>query len=117
MDIEERFRRQEALLEDLVTSVAVIAEGHGALVEGQRLLAEGLARLDARVERLDIKVDLIEIKIDRLNGRVDALEGFARDAQHRLKGIEGHLELKAVRPATLRPKVARHDRSARRKKS
>jgi len=117
MNIEERFHRLEALMEDLVTKVTVIAEGHGALVEGQRMLAEGLARLDARVERVEIKSDLLEIKFDRLNGRIDGLDGFARDAQQRLKRIERHLELKAGRPPTLRPKAARHDRSTRRKKS
>jgi len=73
--IEER-ERFEVLMEDVRTSVKVIAEGHSALVE--------------RLDRMNSKFDGLETRFDGLEMR---LEVFASDAQQRLKRIEGHLEV------------------------
>lgn len=83
--IEER-ERFEVLMEDVQTSVKVIAEGHSALVEH-------LERMNSRFDRLETRFDGLETRFDRLETRVSGLEVFASDAQQRLKRIEGHLEL------------------------
>ena len=95
MRTEER-ERFEVLLENIQTSVNVIAEGHVALVE--------------RFDRMDIRFDRLEAKVDRL-------EGFAGDTQRRLKRIEGHLELNGSSSPSARRKVARASPPKRHKKN
>lgn len=96
MSTEER-TRFEVLLENLQTSVNVIAEGHGALVEGQAALVERLDRMESR----------FEARFDRLEVKVDGLEVFASDAQRRLDRIETHLQLNGSSHSYPPPKVAK----------
>jgi hypothetical protein len=93
MESEER-NRFEVLLEDVLTRVKAVAEGHGALVQR-------FDRLDVSFEKLDKKVDTVEL--------------FAIDAQRRLKRIEGHLQLNGTHRSSPRP--PRAVPSTRRKKS
>ena len=72
MRTEER-THFEVLLENIQTSVNVIAEGHGARVEGHAALVERLDRMESRFE-----------------SRFDRLEVFASDAKQRLDRIETH---------------------------
>lgn len=92
---EER-GRFEVLLENLQTSVNVIAEGHGALVE----------RLDRMESRFESRFDGLETR----------LEVFAIDAQRRLKRIEGHLQLNGSNGSHPQRKVTRDAPPKRRKK-
>ena len=87
MMIEER-TRFEVLLENLQTSVNVIAEGHVVLVE--------------RLDRIDGRFDKLEAKVDRLEVR---FEVFASDAQQRLKRIETHLALSGSKGSSPRRKA------------
>jgi len=103
-----------ALLENIQTSVKVIAEAQVASVERfdrmdrrfdkletrfdmLELRFNGLeARFDgleARFDGLETRFDGLEAKVDGLATQVDGLEVFASDTQRRLKRIEGHLEL------------------------
>lgn len=90
--IEER-ERFEVLMEDVQTSVKVIAEGHIALVEHLERMNSRFDRLETRFDGLETRFDRLETRFDGLEMRVSGLEVFASDAQQRLKRIEGHLEL------------------------
>jgi hypothetical protein len=90
--IEER-ERFEVLLEDVQTSVKVIAEGHSALVEHLGQMNSRFDRLETRFDGLELRFDRLETRFDGLETRVSGLEVFASDAQQRLKRIEGHFEL------------------------
>jgi len=103
MSTEERIRF-EVLLENLQTSVNVIAEGHGALVEGQAALVERLDRMESRFET---RFDRLEIQFKGLETKVDGLEVFAGDAQRRLKRIESHLQLNGSSHSHPPPKAAK----------
>lgn len=89
---EER-ERFEVLMEDVQTSVRVIAEGHIALVEHLERMNGRFDRLETRFDRLETRVGGLETRFDGLETRFSGLEVFASDAQQRLKRIEGHLEL------------------------
>ena len=96
-----------ALLENIQTSVKVIAEAQVASVErfdrmDRRfdkletrfdMLELRFNGLEARFDGLETRFDGLEAKVDGLATQVDGLEVFASDTQRRLKRIEGHLEL------------------------
>ena len=96
MRIEDR-TRFEVLLEDIQTSVRLIAEGHGAL---NHRFEQMETRFDARFERLETKVDVLEV--------------LATDAQRRLERIEAHLELNgaSARPTGRADKAPKPRRKA-----
>jgi uncharacterized protein YceH (UPF0502 family) len=106
MMTEER-TRYEVLLEDIQTSMKVLAEGHGALVE----------RLDRMEGRIEDRFDGFERRFDRIEVKVDGLEVFASDAQRRLDRIETHLQLNGASHASPRRKAASDAPPKRRKKS
>ena len=99
-----------ALLENIQTSVKVIAEAQGASVER-------LERIESRFDRFETRFDRLEMRFDGLETRVGGLEGFASDAQQRLKRIEGHLELSSSSHARPRRKVTRASLPKHRKKA
>ena len=99
MSTEER-TRFEVLLENLQTSVNVIAEGHGALVE--------------RLDRMETR---FETRFDRFEAKVDGLEVFASDSQRRLTRIETHLQLNGSSHSHPPPKAAKAAPPKPRKKS
>jgi hypothetical protein len=88
------------VLENIQTSVKVIAEGHLALVEGQGVIVKRLDRIDSRLDGLEMR-----------------FEAFASDAQQRLERIEGHLELDGSSRTSLRRKVTKASSPRHRKKA
>jgi outer membrane murein-binding lipoprotein Lpp len=113
MMTEER-TRFEVLLENIDTKVSVIAEGHAGL---HQRLDQMEASFEVRFDRLETQVNVLAVKVDRLETKVDGLEVFAADAQHRLKRIETHLQLKGSSRPSARHKAARRAAPERRKKS
>jgi len=96
----EDVTRFEVLLENIQTSVKVIAEGHGALTE--------------RLDRMDGRFDKLETRFDRLETRFDV---FAGDTQRRLKRIEGHLQLNGSSILAQRRKATSAGSPRRRRRS
>ncbi len=96
----EDVTRFEVLLENIQTSVKVIAEGHGALAE--------------RLDRMDGRFDKLETRFDRLETRFDL---FAGDTQQRLKPIEGHLQLNGSSSSAQRRKATSAGSPRRRRRS
>lgn len=111
---DEERERFQVLLEDIQTSVKVLAEAQGAAVER-------LDRMDSRFDKLETRFDRQEMRFDRLETRFDGLETrfevFAGDTQQRLKRIEGHLELSGSSLSSPRRKVRRTSPPKRRKKA
>ena len=127
MSTEER-TRFEVLLENLQTSVNVIAEGHGALVERldrmETRFETRFDRFEAKVDGLEVKVngikakvDGLEAKVDGLEAKVDGLEVFASDSQRRLTRIETHLPLNGSSHSRPPPKAAKAASPKQRKTS
>jgi len=120
MSTEER-TRFEVLLENLQTSVNVIAEGHGALVERldrmETRFETRFDRFEAKVDGLEVKVNGIKAKVDGLEAKVDGLEVFASDSQRRLTRIETHLQLNGSSHSHPPPKAAKAAPPKPRKKS
>jgi predicted nuclease with TOPRIM domain len=119
--MDEERTRVEVLLENLQTSVKVIAEGHIALAERFERMDNKFDGLEAKFDRLDMRVNGLETKFDRLDLRVNGLEtrldAFADDTQRRLKRIEGHLELNGSSRSRPQRKVLRTSPLKRRKKA
>jgi len=106
-----------ALLENIQTSVKVIAEAQGASVERLERIESRFDRFETRFDSLEMRFDRLEMRFDSLETRVGGLEGFASDAQQRLKRIEGHLELNSSSHARPRRKVPRASLPKHRKKA
>jgi chromosome segregation ATPase len=137
METQER-TRFEVLLENIQTSVNVIAEGQVALVHRldrieHRLdklevrcanieirldvIDKRLDQLEVRFDRVERRVDKLDVRFDVLEAKVDHLEVFAGDAQDRLKRIEGHLRLNGPTRSIAPRKRARAAAPKRRPKS
>ncbi len=97
MSDDER-ARLEVLLEDVLSKVGAIAEGHGAL-------SDQLGTLNARVAGVDAKVDRLAGEVVFL--RTD-LSQFKTDTGERLTRIEHHLGLNgAAKPSKPRSAAKR----------
>jgi len=91
----EETSRTNVLLEDIQRNIQVLAECYVAQTAKLESFDHRLTNLEAttgriemRVGVLETKVDKLETKVDKLETKVDNLESFARDAQHRLTGLE-----------------------------
>jgi len=113
--IEERLRF-EVLMENVETSLKVLAEANVAQVDHLYRIDDRLERLESKVDRIDMRVGILETKVDKLDVKVDKLdvkvdkldikvdklktrfEVFAGDTQRRLGRIETHLHMNGVHP-------------------
>ena len=109
--IEER-ARFEVLMENVETSLKVLAEAHVAQVERLDRIDGRLERVETKVDRLDMRVGVLETKVDKLETKFDKLETkvdkletkfevFASDTQQRLGRIETHLHMNGAHPRRL----------------
>jgi len=144
METQER-TRFEVLLENIQTSVNVIAEGQVAVVHRLDRIEHRLDKIEVRLDKIEVRLDVLEkrfdqlevrfdqperrvdklevrfdkleVRFDVLEAKVDHLEGFAVDAQDRLKRIEGHLRLNGPTRSIAPRKRGRAAAAKRRPKS
>ena len=84
----EETSRTNVLLEDIQRNIQVLAECYVAQTAKLESFDHRLTNLEATTERIEMRVGVLETKVDKLETKVDNLESFARDAQHRLTGLE-----------------------------
>ena len=84
----EETSRTNVLLEDIQQNIQVLAECYVAQTAKLESFDHRLTNLEATTGRIEMRVGVLETKVDKLETKVDNLESFARDAQHRLTGLE-----------------------------
>ena len=77
----EETSRTNVLLEDIQRNIQVLAECYVAQTAKLESFDHRLTNLEATTGRIEMRVGVLETKVDNL-------ESFARDAQHRLTGLE-----------------------------
>lgn len=70
--------RFEVLLEDVLTKVKVIAEGHCALLERLDPLGMRVDRLESRGDQLEIHVAVLDKKVGAMDRRLERMAAHLR---------------------------------------